>query len=58
MNNQQDMMSFTEADLAKFKSAYDTAVKNNQQEFLFENHEYVVDYAKYLIEYLTGEFEQ
>ena len=58
MSNKQEMISFTEADLAEFKSAYNTAVKDNQDSFIFENHEYVVGYAKYLIEYLNSKFEQ
>lgn len=43
--------------LGRFKRVY-TQVVNHPEKldaFTFEGHEYVVDYAKYLIEYLEGQ---
>jgi len=52
-----DMIAFTEQDLAEFKKAYDTAIENDQVQFIFKNHVYVVSYAKYVIEYLEDQFK-
>ena len=38
--------------LNKFRRAYKTAVKNNEEMFTFDDNVYVVSYAKYLLEYL------
>jgi hypothetical protein len=38
--------------LGRLKRAYEKAKLEKQETFVFEDHEYLVDYAKYLIEYL------
>ena len=36
-----------------FKKEYTQAVKNNQEIFIFQGHELLTSYAKYIIEYLN-----
>lgn len=48
---------FTPEKLELLKKAYQQAVDQKQQEFIFDGNEYVVGYAKYLIEYLTDKFK-
>lgn len=36
--------------------AYQRAKDNNQEVFTFNNHEFVVGYAKYMIDYLSKQF--
>jgi hypothetical protein len=47
-------MEFDKQSLAKLKKAYNKAVKENKDTFVFEGQELLVSYAKYLIEYLTS----
>lgn len=47
-------MRFSKADLKRLKVAYKQAVDAGQDQFTFDGHEFVVGYAKYLIEYLEG----
>lgn len=42
--------------LRKFKREYNKAVKTGAEQFTFDDHDFVTDYAKYLIEYLEGRF--
>lgn len=50
-------MNFDKKDLAKLEAAYDKAVEDKQKTFMFDENELVLDYAKYLIEYLTIELK-
>ena len=36
----------------KLKKAYQEALKNNETIFIFEGHELLINYAKYLLQYL------
>lgn len=47
-------VSFSRPKLARFKVAYARAVKENKADFTFDGHDYLVGYAKYLIQYLEG----
>jgi hypothetical protein len=38
--------------LDRFKIAYQQAVQSQRETFFFDGHEFLVGYAKYLIEYL------
>jgi len=38
----------------RLKTRYQQAIDNAEQDFIFENHEYVTGYAKYLLEYLES----
>lgn len=51
------MVSFSERDLRQFKVVYARAVKNGLTQFEYGGNEYLVSYAKYLIEYLEGQFK-
>lgn len=48
-------VTFTPEILARFKRVYRDAVDAHSDTFMFEGKEYVVTYAKYLIEYLDGQ---
>lgn len=43
--------------LKGLKKAYKAAEANHAETFTFEGNEYVVGYAKYLIEFLEGHFK-
>ena len=55
MNNK--LVSFDEQTLELFKSSYNQAIALKQESFLFNGDEYIVGYAKYLIEYLNLQFK-
>jgi hypothetical protein len=48
----QPTVTFDVPKLESFKKAYKHAVSADEDRFMFEGHEYVLGYAKYLIEYL------
>ena len=50
-------MLFTKEKLHILEIAYESAVKNNKNSFLFENEEILTLYAKYMIEYLKMQFK-
>lgn len=47
-------MNWDKQILDEFEKAYNRAVENKESEFEFKNHEFLVSYAKYLIEYLKS----
>ena len=53
-----EMIEFTPEKLKRFKKAYNKAVEDNNDVFTFSNHEFVVGYAKYMIEYLDSQYAQ
>ncbi len=52
------VMTINEDELADLKIMYNKAVEKKKSEFLFEEQEILVDYAKYLIEYLENEMKK
>jgi len=52
-------IAWTHPMLERFKAAYAQACLNKDRTdtFYFDGHEFVIGYAKYLIEYLEGEFK-
>ena len=42
---------------SRLKNEYQNAVVNSKNTFIFDGHELLTDYAKYLIEYLTPMFK-
>jgi len=40
--------------LVELKNLYNTAVKEGKETFSYKGHEFVVGYAKYLIQYLES----
>lgn len=49
------LVIFAKEDIEKFKKAYNLAKDANLETFMFDDNEYVLGYAKYLIEYFEGE---
>ena len=43
---------FTPEKLTAYRAAYQKAVDEGAEEFMFEDHEWLTSYAKYMIEYL------
>ncbi len=43
--------------LKRFKKAYEEAAAANRAVFDFDGHQFVVQYARYLIEYLEGQLK-
>jgi hypothetical protein len=51
-------VSFDEDKLSNFKRAYNNAKKEGKDIFIFDGNEFVLGYAKYMIEYLEGKFQK
>ncbi len=52
-----DKIEFTKENFKRFKNEYRIAKANGDSVFTFENKEVVLDYAKYLIEYLETQLK-
>lgn len=52
------MVEWTPKMLAQLKREYSEAAADKQETFMFNGNELVTGYAKYLIEYLDGEFKR
>ena len=50
------VVTFSKQKLVRFEKAYNEAVKDHLGVFVFDSNEYVVGYAKHLIEYLRTKF--
>jgi hypothetical protein len=58
MNTVNDnIIHFDKFKFNRLKRAYNKAVKAKLESFEFDGEEYVVGFAKYLLEYLEGRFE-
>lgn len=55
--NERKMVSFDIPKLEALEAAYKLAVSKERNEFVFDGDAYLVDYAKYLIEYLKGQLK-
>lgn len=53
-----NQITFDKEKYLKLKKEYDKAILNNKDIFIFEDHDIVVLYAKYLLEYLKPKFEK
>lgn len=51
-------INWTPEMLKRFKKTYDEAVAMKLDSFKFDGNVFVTGYAKYLIEYLDGEFKK
>jgi hypothetical protein len=51
-------VNFDYAMLQRFKRAFKKATKESKEVFIFEGNEFVIGYAKYLIEYLEEQFKK
>jgi len=47
-------ITFTKESFKRFKKAYKDAIRNKATQFTFEQNEFIVGYAKYVIEYIEG----
>jgi len=52
-----NITKFTKADYDKFESLYNTAVLSGKDQFIFKGQDVLVNYAKYVIEYLSPKFK-
>ena len=50
----KQIVKFDRAKLIEFKKHYEQATKMHLETMMFDGNEYVMTYAKYLIEYLEG----
>lgn len=57
MEQDSNMVTFDRRGFLRFYRAYHEAVKDNKEAFRFEKREYLVAYAKYLLEYLGNKFK-
>lgn len=55
---QEDMMSFSPADLQAFDAEMESAKERGDDQFMFKGKPVLVAYGKYLSEYLHGKFDQ
>jgi hypothetical protein len=53
----KDYINFSHNDLPKFKMIYERACKDKQESLFFKGKEFIVPYAKYVIEYLESKFK-
>ena len=52
-----NVISWNAEKLASFKKAHANALAANKGTFVWDGHGFLVTYAKYLIEYLEGQFK-
>ena len=52
----QENIAIDKAFIVGIKKAYDKAVKEGQAGFIYEDHEFVTTYVKYLLEYYAPQF--
>ncbi len=55
MSDEPKMIDVTPKFFSDLKKAYQKALEEKKESFSFEGNEYLVTYAKYMIEYLEGE---
>ncbi len=49
-------MELTPQKVDRLEKRYAQAVENNEEQFTFDGHEFLTEYAKYLLQYLKGVF--
>lgn len=49
-------INFTKGTFSRFKKEYKKAVEEKKDTFIFDGNEFLVAYAKYVIEYLEMKF--
>lgn len=52
--NGKEYVVFNREKLERLREAYNTALENGDVSFMFEDHELLVSFAGYLIEYLES----
>tara|TARA_B100000700_G_C14202688_1_gene471052 strand:- start:38 stop:253 length:216 start_codon:yes stop_codon:yes gene_type:complete len=53
-----ELLTFTKDRLARLKDAYASAIASGEQSFQFDGYDFLVGYAKHLIEDLEDHFEK
>lgn len=51
-------IEFTLEKIKAFRKLYDEAVKDGKEMFIFEGHDVLVSYAKYVLEYLEKRIDR
>lgn len=57
MTNKPEHFVFDKDRTKELREAYDTAVADDAEQFIFHGHALLVSYAKYLLQYLEGRFK-
>lgn len=57
MTTTPERFTFDKEKTEELRVAYDTAVADDAEQFLFHGHVLLVSYAKYLLQYLEGRFK-
>ena len=52
-----ETFSFDRENTKELREAYDTAVADGAEQFIFHGHVLLVSYAKFLLQYLEGRFK-
>ena len=52
-----EIVTYNQKDLEKIKILYNEALEKKAESFEYNGNKYLVGYAKYLIEYLEGNFK-
>lgn len=52
----KETIEFDEDRMGRLQKAYDKALVEKKDVFIFEGHEFVTKYAKYVLEYLNTAF--
>jgi hypothetical protein len=47
-------ITFTDGKISELRLKYNEAVQNGEKQFVFDNHDLLTAYAKYLLEYLES----
>ena len=53
-----ETLTFSKDRLVRLKDSYAEAISEGRDEFTFDGYDFLVGYAKYLIEYLDNHFEK
>lgn len=56
-DNDTKMINFDKQKYEALRKAYDKAVADKKESFMFEGNEWVTTYAKYALEYLEPKFK-
>lgn len=53
-----ETISLSHSDYLELAAAYEQAVLHKKDKFTWREHEFVTDYAKYLLEYITNKINE
>lgn len=58
MKQENNIMNFTEESFEDFCIEYELALETKKKSFIFQGRKVLVEYAKYMIEFLTLNFNK